>query len=808
MRIPVIRRRLLVKVSAILLTGCLAYPASAVYAQDDDTTEADAAADAAADDIAGGDNPNRDITVSFPNFSVAEILNIYEQWTGKRIIRDVSILGAEISIETSHKLTKDEAAVFVEKTLLLNGYALVPSGEDTLKIIAYGGIQPSSEGLPMFTRVEDLPDSDEVVTFIMPLEFLNPAEAAETLTQVFPMHAYGIIVPLTHAQAVVITENASTIRKMDAFRNEVDVPPSRVENRAFDLERASAEEVAEALNTLLELDESGGGGGGGPGGGKGPTALQIQQNGRVPVTPEAAPGGGARGASGGGVGFQAVQPKILSIARSNRILVVARPVDMVYIESLIEHLDAPPEKAQMMKRTLNYLTVANFLPIAGDALLRGIEVEQGGGSGQISGGETGGRNGSNTGGSSLGSGFGNNNSGSGFGGSSSGGGGGFSSFSNGRSSLSLDEREIGPQSLIVDKTLLVADNVQNMLIASGPPEHLDKINDLLDDMDVRPRQIRINAVIAQLTLGDDFEFGFDLLRTLETVGPDGTRYNGAGVFKARTGQSQSILDINTLDAVEGFLPAAQGLTLYGQLNPYLNGYLSALESTNRFEVLSRPTVYTLNNRQAVIFSGQRIAVPRSSTSSLDPDLNTTNQVVTSSIDFEEVLLRIEVLPLINAQDEITLRISQINDDIVGSQTIGGNEIPTIGTQALETTVMVPDGSTVLLGGLISEEESKSDSGLPLFFNIPFLGKAFGSNNDSTSRQELMIFIQPEIIDDMTDMKRSDYDYDRRMALSEDALDFALPTWEVEQVDTTVDRQEVKPRGKNWFSRLFGKLRGK
>ena len=823
-------------VQSALFFGCFGLIAGVLTwslpltAQDSDTAPAatPATADANAGAVAradGGaaaavsaDGVERDITVSFPNFSVAEILNIYEQWTGKRIIRDVSILGAEISIETTHQLTKDEAAQFVEKTLLLNGYALVPSGEDTLKIIAYaGGGQPNSEGLPMFTRVEDLPKGDDVVTFIMPLEFINPEEASQTLTQVFPPHSYGIITPLTHAQALVITENSATIRKMVEFRDQVDVPPSNVEDRAFDLLRADAEEVAEALNAILELGEAGQTGGGATGsGGGGPTALQVQQNGRVPLNVESGGGGG-----GVGVGFQAVQPKIFPIPRSNRILVVARPVDMVYIGSLIEHLDAPPEKANLLQRRLNYLPVSKFLPIAGDTLQRGLSDEEGGGS-QISGGDTAGTGSRNTGGSNAGGGFGSSGN--------SGSGGGSSNFGSGRSSLSLDERDIGPQSIIVDKTLLVADNVQNILIASGPPEHLEIIEEMLDVMDVRPRQIRIHAVIAQLTLGDDLEFGFDVLRTLETVGPDGTKYNGAGVFKNRSGQSQSIFDIDTLDAVEGLLPAAQGLTLYGQLNPYLNGYLSALESTNRFKVLSRPTVYTQNNRQAVIFSGQRIAVPRSSTTSLDPNQNTTNQVVTSAIDFEEVLLRIEVLPLINANDEITLSISQVNDDIVGSQNIGGNDVPTIGTQALETTVIVPDGATVLLGGMISEEESDTQSGLPLFVNIPYLGRLFGSTGVTTQRQELLIFIQPEIIDDVTDLSRADHDYDRRMELTEDALDFALPKWEVERVDVTpgalgadpsligphsasataqvVASEPPKPRSKNWFDRVFSKLRGK
>ncbi len=735
------------------------------------------------------DDETQDVSVSFPNTPLALILNEYEKWSGQRIIRDNAILGATVSIETIHKLTRQEAAVFVEKSLLLNGYALVPSGPDTLKIIAFTGAnKPSSEGVPMFTRVEDLPDDDEVVTFILPLSHLDPEEAAKTVTQVFPPHAFGVVAPLSHAQALVITESAYVIRRIVEFRDEIDVPPSETEHKAIELQRADATEVAEALVTLLELDASNTSSGSG-GATRTVPAVQSQGNQRANAQASGGPGaaaGGGAGLPGGGLGFQPVQPKVWAIQRSNRILVVGRPVDVAYIESLVAYFDAPPEEAQMLRRKLNYMQVSAFLPIASDTLLRGLVGGQTEGSQGISGGES-----MEQGGTASRSG----SSSAGFGGGGSSGSSGLSSSGFSAGSLSLNEDDIGPQSVVIDKTLLVADNVHNTLIASGPPEHLKIIEDLLETMDQRPRQIRISAVIAQLTLGDGLEYGVDVLRTLETVGPDGRRYNGAGVLKSRTGESQSILDIDALDVVGNFLPAAQGLTLYGQINPYLNGYLSALESTNRFKVLSRPTIYTLNNRQALIFTGQKIAVPRSTSTVLDPDQNVTNQVVTSAIDFEEVLLEIAVKPLINAEDEIMLRIHQINDDIVGSQIIGGDEIPTIGTQALETTVIVPNGSTVLLGGLISEEDSKSESGLPLFVNLPLVGKVFGSTGKTSNRQELLVFIQPEIIDTNRDMVRADRENDSRYDLSDEALEFALPP-DVQPVARPAKKQ------RNWFQKLL------
>jgi general secretion pathway protein D len=203
-------------------------------------------------------------------------------------------------------------------------------------------------------------------------------------------------------------------------------------------------------------------------------------------------------------------------------------------------------------------------------------------------------------------------------------------------------------------------------------------------------------------------------------------------------------------------------------------HLSALESTNRFKVLSRPTIYTVNNRQAVIDSGQRVAVPRSTLSSLDTGgINNNNQVVTANIDYENVVLRIAVVPLINADGEITLQIQQRNDDIIGSTVIGGEEVPTIGTQSLGTTVMVEDGGTVLLGGLISEGDTKTESGIPLFANLPLVGRVFGSTKDNVNRQELLIFIQPKIIRHAGDQFYVDQDMKDRTRIGTEADQWAV-----------------------------------
>jgi general secretion pathway protein D len=761
---------------------CLAAPADAQVSPPIQAPSAAAAA--AANNQANAANPapaaledGEPMTnVQFPNTPIPVILLEYERLTGKRVIRDTSIQDKNLIIQTSGKMTYLEAAEFIEKSFLLNGYAILPTEQpDQLKIIAYNSDKkPSSEGLPVYTSPFQLPESDQIVTYIMPLSYLSSEAAAEMFTNIVQVHPYGKITPLQNASAVVITENASVIRRLIELRDHLDVSPTQTVDKAFQLERADAEDVVEALIDVLGLDqESSGTGGSAAAPGQPPVPNQGNPNTLV-NSPDSS---GLPSQNQGGATFtkaNAPKPRVRAIPRANRVLVVASPPDMDYIESIISHLDAPVETSSLLRRQLRYIAVGDFLKIANDVILRGLGSEDSQGA-QISGAQENDQNGlgnNQTNGNTNGnqSGLGGTNGLGGTGGSGRGGAAG------GLGNAGADQAA-APQSVVIDKTLLIADNIQNMLIASGPPENLKRIEELLEAMDVRPVQIQISAIIAQLSLGDEYEFALNFLRTLEKPAGNarGSRFNGGGT--AISNAPPQLFNLEGLTDPAKFVPSPSGLSLYGQLNSYLDMHLSALESTNRLTVLSRPTIYTVNNRQAVIDSGQRVAVPRSTLSSFDAgggiNNNNNNQVVTANIDYENVVLRIAVVPLINADGEITLQIQQQNDSIIGNRIISGQAVPTIGTQSLGTTVMVDDGGTVLLGGLISEGDTKDESGIPLFANIPLLGRVFGSTKDNVNRQELLIFIQPKVIRQSSDQFLADRDMKDRTRIGEQADDWAV-----------------------------------
>lgn len=196
----------------------------------------------------------------------------------------------------------------------------------------------------------------------------------------------------------------------------------------------------------------------------------------------------------------------------------------------------------------------------------------------------------------------------------------------------------------------------------------------------------------------------------------------------------------------GALPGMQIATfILGSIDLYIN----ALTATTRFRIASRPAVFTANNKKATIYNGQKIAIPTSTVTTLGGggSATATSGSQQSNIQYQDVVLKIEVVPLINSAKEISLQIVQTNDTLSqNSQAIGGGvQVPDINTQELNTTVIVPDRATILLGGLVTQQDNKNVAGVPFLSTIPLMGNLFKSTSDITNRQELVVMIQPTVV---------------------------------------------------------------
>lgn len=676
------------------------------------------------------------VSVQFPSTPLSEVLDFYQQLTGKRTIRDPHLENATVSIETNGDMTKAQAIEFMEKSLLLSGYAIVPSGDTMVKVIAFeAGRNPASERVNMILREADLPKTDEVVTYLLPLQYLKSDEAAQAFSQIIPVHAYGKLVAVPNARALVVTENSNTIKAYIDLTKQVDLPPTETTFKTIQMERADAEEVSKALAELLGITAGSTSTKSGQPGAPPKTGVRTQQPSPQPGAPGAAPQVNPVASVGGE--SDASQPKIMAIPRTNSIFVMARPIDIEYIESLVQEFDAPSNIRGFVSRKLRYMDVVDFVNVAKDALLGGAKEGEGS---KLKEGEQ--QKTTSTTTPANNSGYGNNSYGAAglFGGGGMGG--GYSGFSGGST---LQETQMPKtQSIFVGKTLVIVEPSAGLFYASGPPEQLRMLERLADELDVRQPQILLSAIIGQFTLSDDFQFGLDWVRTLETFGNGGNVGNVSGSLN-NTGIKP--VDFTSFSKLSDF-PAASGLTVYGQIGKYANGFLTTLESTKRFHVLQRPCVATVNHKLANISTGQQIAIPGQTYSTGTTTTNTAG--IYSTTTYIPVTLSVDIIPHIYANNEVKLEFNQTNNDVSGFTTISGNQVPNLSTQSLKNTVIVPNGGTVLLGGLITERDTKNQSGLPFLVRIPLLKYLFGNTTKNKERDELLIFVQPKIITDGAD----------------------------------------------------------
>jgi type II secretory pathway component GspD/PulD (secretin) len=335
----------------------------------------------------------------------------------------------------------------------------------------------------------------------------------------------------------------------------------------------------------------------------------------------------------------------------------------------------------------------------------------------------------------------------------------------GGESLSTSERDTQPVTQQVGKSTIIADKRANTIIIVGPKDITEKAFAVIDKLDVPQAQVMIHCIIGELTLTKNENFGLEYIlrnggllpntvsNTTNTTGTTGT----TGTTTTTTNSSSVGFDSNNqavlgLNSLLGQSAITKALTIGGggisgliTAGNTFNIALNALENSDRFRVIQRPSIFTSNNKRAVITSGSQVPVPTSIQSSLNSTSATSNGLVSnSSIQYKDIQLRLEVLPLINADKDVSLEIVQNISDQAGTTTVDNNAIPNISNRALKTYVTVPNNGTLILGGLIKDSFDYSKSGVNKLVNIPIIGPLFGKHSKAKIRNELILIMRPVV----------------------------------------------------------------
>ena len=690
--------------------------------------------------------PNAPATVrlQFPNSDVVDVLHLYEQLTGKKLVMDNFVQG-KVNIFIAKDVSREEAIKIIEISMALNGISLVPAGRDIVDVVG-AGQNPRKAPVPIISDLADIPAGNPVISFLFRLQYADPQELQQVLMAYFQGSSGTInILALPKSSSLLVTQNADIIRQLAGVIEQVDVAPAEVVSEFIKLERADASKVVDMLKDIFEKGAET------PGQ---PGVRGVKVPGGVPQPMPVGDSGG-----GGILSEEAVivgKIKITPDVRTNRIHVVTRPINMPFIRQLIHEFDANVEFAKPVTRYLQYVSAGDILPVLVQALTE-PGTEQGAGGAGGAGGLPGvgpspgrGQQQQGTGTSPLTNNYSGSQSGTG-------------SSLNISEELSTQPVDTVPKAVTIGNSKLIADQRANSIIILGNREVVMKVEKILDEMDVKAPQVSLSTVIGQLTLSNNEEFGVDWFakynkrfvgtsrnNSVFTTNDPNVPIPGSSV---NPGSSVAPVVPNILDPANliNFSQIIQnvgnGTNIYVAAGNAFAAIVHLLESTNRFRVISRPTVFTSNNKKAIIASGQEVPVPVSTltNSNVGGVINNT-AAVSASIEYKKVVLQLEVVPLINSEKEVSLDILQKIDSIVpgGNVNISGNSVPTIDTRYIRTNVAAANGSTIVLGGLIEDQKQKNYQGFPYLSRIPLIGAAFRSTSSGKQRRELIILMCPEV----------------------------------------------------------------
>src|SRR5881296_1181054 len=283
------------------------------------------------------------VKLQFPNSDVVDVLHMYEQLTGKKLVMDNFVQG-KVNIFIAKDMSRDEAIKIIEISMALNGISLVPVARDIVDVVG-AGQNPRKAPVPIISDLADIPPGNPMISFLFKLQYADPQELQQVLMAYFQGSSGTInILALPKASALLVTQNADIIRQLASVISQVDVAPAEVVSEFIKLERADATKVCEMLKDIFEK---------GTQAPSQPGIRSVRVPGAVPqpvpVETEAETGALA------GLTEEAVvvgKIKLTADVRTNRIHVVTRPINMPFIRRLIREFDANVEFGHPVSRSL------------------------------------------------------------------------------------------------------------------------------------------------------------------------------------------------------------------------------------------------------------------------------------------------------------------------------------------------------------------------------------------------------------------------------------------------------------------------
>ena len=271
---------------------------------------------------------------------------------------------------------------------------------------------------------------------------------------------------------------------------------------------------------------------------------------------------------------------------------------------------------------------------------------------------------------------------------------------------------------------ILADDRSNAVVVSGTVDDIRLIRDLVDKIDIVLAQVRIEVIIAEVTLTDTDKSGISALNL--TIGPN----TKSGTLQI-TNFSGSVAGWNVSAGVVNPLSFAAAMTDAG--------------SRHKVRILSAPTIVTTHNKQAQFAVTQQQPIITGTTSTPTSGSSTSGFSTNSSVTYKDIGITLKVTPLIGDDGSIQLQIDQVVDDVISNVTIDNNQQPVIGHREANSFVNVNDGQMIVLGGLQRSSTTADRNKLGFLHEIPILSHILGGRTNEVDRTELLLFIRPHVL---------------------------------------------------------------
>lgn len=321
---------------------------------------------------------------------------------------------------------------------------------------------------------------------------------------------------------------------------------------------------------------------------------------------------------------------------------------------------------------------------------------------------------------------------------------------------------------------VIPDDRTNSLILTAPPKIMRAIQDVIGKLDIRRAQVLVQAIEAELTSDKSAELGVTWVTDAANSGGIGlTDFSNTGAGIVGVGEAALAAKNAGSTGTTGFTPP-QGLTLaVGKVTSAgfnFAALLRALSGDGETNILSTPSVVTLDNQEATIKVTQKVPfVTGQYTGATTGTSSTTGSAVINpfqTVDREDVGITLKITPQINEGDSVQLKIDQ-NVSNLTATSIGGQ--PVTDEREITTNVLAKNGEIVVLGGLIDHDLTESEQQVPVLGSIPLIGNLFKYRSTSNTKRNLMVFIQPTILRDSDTAQRytnDRYNYLRDLQLQD------------------------------------------